>query len=339
MKLAPLIAAMYLTPALAIADTTVGMTDFTYEAAHHGKPVSAALWYPSDQGGTETRSAENAVFYGVDVRMDGELADGDKLPVVLLSHGLGGNWRSLAWMATGLAEQGALVIAVNHPNSSTFDFDMREGLKHWSRARDVSRALDKLMDDTRFSGRIDRTRIMAAGFSYGGWTALSLGGVTGSLEGEVAECELRKGTSSHCTDLLNAGVSFAELDPQMWNASYKDTRITHVAAMDPALHHGFTPDNVAELDADTMLLSLGEGENRLVATDFDASGFVELLPGAEVVRIPSAYHFSLLPLCKPAGAMILKEEGDDPVCTDPDGVNRADIHAQALNAISAQLGL
>ena len=50
----------------------------------------------------------------------------------------------------------------------------------------------------------------------------------------------------------------------------------------------------------------------MVATDFDASEFVELLADAEVPRIKPAYHFSLLPPCKPAGAATLKEANDDP---------------------------
>lgn len=339
MKLTPLISALMIAPALVHAEPKVGMADYTYEAAHHGKPVSSVIWYPSTKAGTMTRVAENAVFYGIDVRQDGPLAEGDKLPVVLLSHGLGGNWRSLAWLAGDLASQGALVISVNHPASSTFDFDMREGLNHWTRARDLSRALDKLMDDTDFASHIDTSRIMAAGFSYGGWTALSLGGVTGNLAGEITECKIKREASSHCGDLARAGVSFADLKSDMWDASYKDARITHVAAMDPALHHGFTTRNVENLAANTLLIAAGEGADRLVATDFDASGFVDLLPDAKVLRITPAYHFSLLPLCKPAGAQILKEENDDPVCTDPDGADRAAIHAQVVDAIANQLGL
>lgn len=326
-------AALAILPVATQAETAVGMADFTYEAAHHGKPVTAFIWYPSTSGGTVARVAENGVFHGVDVRQDGALSQGQALPVVMLSHGLGGNWRSLTWLASGLAEQGALVVAVNHPNSSTFDFDMREGLNHWTRARDVSRALDKLVDDPAFGRRIDANRIMAAGFSYGGWTALSLGGVTGNLAGEVAECEAQQDNSSHCADLIRAGVSFADLKAGQWNASYKDHRITHVAALDPALHHGFTDANVADLQADTVLMSLGDGPDRLVATDFDASGFVNLLPQAKVRRIAPASHFSALPLCKPAGPMILKEEGDDPVCTDPEGANRAEIHAEVLDTL------
>ncbi|SFR34965.1 alpha/beta hydrolase family protein [Litoreibacter janthinus] len=339
MKHLALLAALSLAPTHAFAETSIGMADFTYDAAHHGKPVSSVIWYPSNDGGTVIRAAENAVFYGVDARQDGLLSDGGKLPVVVLSHGLGGNWRSLAWLAEDLAGQGALVISINHPASSTFDFDMAEGLKHWTRARDMSRALDKLMDDPTFSGRIDTSRIMAAGFSYGGWTALSLGGVKGNLAGEAAECEAQGEASTHCSDLKKAGISFGDLDADMWNASYKDQRITHVAAIDPALHHGFTKANVADLTADTLMIGLGEGKDRLVATDFDASGFVEILPDAKVVRIVPAYHFSLLPLCKPAGAAILKEENDDPVCTDPAGAKRADIHAEVASAISTQLGL
>ncbi|SHF38250.1 Predicted dienelactone hydrolase [Litoreibacter ascidiaceicola] len=339
MKHITLLAALSLAPSVAFAETNIGMADFTYEAAHHGKPVSSVIWYPSSEGGTITRAAENAVFYGVDARQDGPLSEGGKLPVVLLSHGLGGNWRSLAWLAEDLASQGALVISVNHPASSTFDFDMGEGLKHWTRARDMSRALDKLMDDPTFSGRIDTSRIMAAGFSYGGWTALSLGGVTGNLAGEIAECDVQGDASSHCGDLKKAGVSFGDLKADMWDASYKDARITHVAAMDPALHHGFKQANVADLTADTVLIALGEGADRLVATDFDASGFVDLLPDAKVLRIAPAFHFSLLPLCKPAGAEILKEEKDDPVCTDPEGADRAQIHAAVIEALSKQLGL
>lgn len=338
MKLISLLGLIALSPALAHAGSNVAMADYTYKAAHHGKPVTAAIWYPTDTDNAPTRVAENAVFHGVDIHLDAPLAEGGPLPVIVLSHGLGGNWRSLAWLATGLAEQGTIVVTLNHPNSTTFDFDMREGLNHWTRARDMSRSLDKLMDDPDFLGRIDASRIMAGGFSYGGWTALSVGGVTGNLAGEVAECAHQRDNSSHCADLRNAGVSFADLDAETWNASYKDARFTHVAAIDPALHHGFATQNVAQLSADTLIIGLGQGADRLVATDFDASGFVDLVPKAQVMRIAPASHFSILPPCKPAGPAILKEENDDPVCTDPKGADRAQIHATIIAAVADQLG-
>ena len=36
---------------------------------------------------------------------------------------------------------------------------------------------------------------------------------------------------------------------------------------------------------------------------------------------------------------ILKEEGDDPVCTDPKGTDRAAVHATIINEIAGELGL
>ena len=65
-------------------------------------------------------------------------------PVILASHGLGGNVGALGWLTAGLAEAGALVISVNHPNSTTRDFDLQEGLKHWTRTQDLRAALDWL---------------------------------------------------------------------------------------------------------------------------------------------------------------------------------------------------
>lgn len=39
------------------------------------------------------------------------------------------------------------------------------------------------------------------------------------------------------------------------------------------------------------------------------------------------------------GAAILLEEGDDPVCTDPEGADREAIHAEILATMEADLGL
>ena len=338
MKLTTMIASLMISTGMANAQNA-GMTEFNYDAPHHGKQITGMLWYPSQAGGTIGSSGENAVFYGKAARIDGDLSEGGKLPVILMSHGLGGNWRSSAWLTTGLAEQGALVISVDHPNSTTFDFDMKDGLDHWTRAQDMSLALDLLMADPAYADRIDTSRIMAAGFSYGGWTAFSLGGVTGNLNGEIQECETQQDASSHCVDLARAGISFADLNEAQWNASYKDARITHVAAIDPALHHGFDASNVANLSDNVLMIGMGEGSDRLVATNFDASGFANLLPDAKIERIAPAYHFSVLPECKPEGAIILKEENDDPVCTDPEGADRKAIHAELLEMFSAHIGL
>ncbi len=89
----------------------------------------------------------------------------------------------MAGLAAGLAERGAIVVAVTHPNTAWSDFDLTEGIKHWTRAQDRSAAFDTLSEVPRFAGSVDAARVMAAGYSYGGWTALSLGGRPGDLGG------------------------------------------------------------------------------------------------------------------------------------------------------------
>jgi predicted dienelactone hydrolase len=136
---------------------------------------------------------------------------------------------------------------------------------------------------------------------------------------------------------MGAGIRVMDVDADQWNASYGDPRVTHVMALDPGLIWGL--EDAAGLVENVTLIGLGDGEDRMLATDFDASGLADLLPGAQVLRITPAVHFTALPLCKPMGAAILIEEGDDPVCDDPEGADRAAIHLQIIEQMAADLGL
>lgn len=329
--------------ALMITTTTLhadpaGLRDLSIEAPHHSRPLSGAIYYPSSGGGTAEIYGENPVFVGTSVLRDADMAQGTR-PLVVLSHGMGGHIRSLGWLSTALAERGAIVVAVNHPNSTWGDFDLAEGLKHWTRAQDLSLALDTVLTDPTIAGQIDQSRIMAAGFSYGGWTALSLGGLAGNHAGYVAHCAQYGEASSHCADLMRGDAGLEDVKPALWNADYRDARITSVVAMDPGLIWGMGAQETQGMVGNVTLLSLGEGESRLLATDFDLAGLPDALPQADIIRMIPAAHFSVLPVCKPMGVAILEEEKDDPVCTDPKGTDRAALHQKIIEVMAAKLGL
>jgi predicted dienelactone hydrolase len=180
---------------------------------------------------------------------------------------------------------------------------------------------------------------MAAGFSYGGWTALSMGGLRGNHAGYVGHCAEYGAASSHCDDLMSKEIRLAEVSADEWNRSYADARITHVMAIEPGLVWGLAAEDGEGLVENVSMIGLGDGGNRLLAANFDASGFADLLPDAEIDRIVPGFHFTAMPLCKPAGEAILIEEKDDPVCTDPEGADRAAIHARIVDRIAADLGL
>ena len=94
-------------------------------------------------------------------------------------------------------------------------------------------ALDVLLDDPAFADHIDASRIMAAGFSYGGWTALSMGGMTGNHAEVVETCTANVDEMEACDMLLSEGVNMQGIDPDVWNASNLDARVTHVTSIDP----------------------------------------------------------------------------------------------------------
>lgn len=315
-----------------------GYTPLVIDAPHHGRDILGALMHPSKGDGRAFTFGENAVFHGVTVVEEATVKDG-KHPVVLLSHGIGGNIRSLAWLATGLAERGAIVVSLNHPNSTWGDFNLSGAIQHWTRAQDLSAALDTLLADPRFNGHLDTKRIMAAGFSYGGWTALSMAGVRGRYDGYVRHCEQYGEDSSNCEPIMGDEKLLETIDPARWNGDYADARITHAAAVDPALIWELKPEDIAGLIDNVSIIGLGDSQTRLLATDFDASGFAELLPSAQYDRIVPAFHFTALALCKPMGEAILIEENDDPVCTDPAGTDRKAVHDAVIERMASDLGL
>jgi predicted dienelactone hydrolase len=332
-----------LSASAALADLAA-VRETAIPAPHHGRVLQLVVYYPTSDTAAPLVFAENPVFQGVTVAAGDSaiLPPGDgAYPVILMSHGLGGHYRSLAWLAKGLTEAGAIVVAVNHPNSTVGDFDMQAGLQHWTRAEDLTLALDWLLATPDLGPLADPEDVHVAGFSYGGWTALSMIGIRGNLPGYIAHCEVYGARSSHCADIAEAGGDLSALDGGLWGADHADPRVRSVVAIDPGLTHGLSAEDVAGVRGDILLVSLGQGADRLPATDISAEGsnLVALLPDAEVLEVAPAAHFSMLPLCKPAGAAILAEERDDPVCTDPAGADRAAVHAQVLAAASRFFGL
>ncbi len=321
----------------ASADT--GLSQSNISVPHHSRNIEMAVFYPG-HGGAVSVLGENGVFYGVAIHENAALLPG-KHPVILLSHGWGGNFKRMGWLSNGLVDKGAIVIAVNHPNSTTGDTGSLDALNHWTRAQDLTAALDHVLADPQFTDHIDRTRIYVAGFSYGGWTALSLGGLKGNRDGLDRFCNDPTQEISHCADILRAGISIAKVDPVKWGATYKDARITAVAAIDPALTWGVTKAETAGLDVPVLLIGLGDGKDRLHATDTSSSGsnFEALFPAAKVEHVVPATHFTALGLCKPSGAATLLEEKDDPVCTDPAGTDRKAVTANIIELIAGHFNL
>jgi predicted dienelactone hydrolase len=161
----------------------VAVFAFLFAAAAHAGPVDILTgeW-------TDTARANRVVPYKLYVPREAQ----GPAPVVVFSHGLGGNRDGAVYLLNHLAENGYIALAVQHAGSDTpavFSGGMmnQSGMRNAisasaaaDRFGDIPFALDELAKlnavDTKLRGRLDMTRIGMSGHSYGAITTMALAG-------------------------------------------------------------------------------------------------------------------------------------------------------------------
>ncbi|MCD1633594.1 alpha/beta fold hydrolase [Martelella mediterranea] len=321
----------------AAAENLPGYERMTVFPEERAAPVAASLWYPAGVRSYRGVVGDNPVFHGVSVWMGARIAEG-QYPLFVFSHGSGGNMDNSAWLFSALVEKRAMVLAVNHPGSTSGDSSPRASLLTDRRAGDISAALDALLDDPVLGPHVDRSRITALGFSLGGATVLNLGGLGFDREAYADYCHANPELTD-CAFLAKGNVDFDYL-PEGFVGAARDPRVGHVIAIDPAFTYAVTAASAEAVTVPVSFINLGD-HNRLRAGDVSENGsnLANRLKDADYQVIAPSYHITFLGRCKPDGAALLAEEQDDPVCTDPDGVDRADTHERIIKAVAASAGL
>lgn len=338
MKRLTLTCALTLFAALpALADMPPGYDRFDLTTTHRARPIAASILYPAAAPTYRAPIGDNPVFQPTMVMMGPAVAEGHH-PLVLLSHGSGGNADGLGWLSAGLVAQGAIVLAVNHPGSTSGDSSPRRSTDLGARAKDLSAALDMVLADPAFAPFIDPDRISAVGFSLGGSTVLGLAGLRFDGAQQAHNCTTGP-DAADCGFFLKGGVDFAAYPG--FAADARDGRISQVVSIDPGFGGAVAQDSLDALSAKVHLINLGDEGDRLGAVDVGPKGndLAARLPGASYTVVSPAVHFTFLGLCKENGAEILEEEQDDPVCTDPEGAVRSEVHDRLVTEVAAALGL
>lgn len=233
--------------------------------------LTVKAWYPTDDTG------EASIDYSAQVRLfgpdspempffgaahaDAEPAEG-RHPLVVLSHGFGMSPEWYHPLAEHLASRGFVVLGPEHVE---YDWATDVLAVTVSRPTEVSATIDFAAAGA-LDGTIDTERIAVVGHSYGGTTALSVGGarihtgwLTETCAGEVGPFE----DAFFCQpflgqqDVLAAAAGLDDVPGGLW-PSFADDRVDAVLAMAPDAGM-FGDIGLAELAVPTMVLG-GTGD-------------------------------------------------------------------------------
>ena len=168
---------------------------------------------------------------------------------------------------------------------------------------------------------------------------MGIAGLRLDPEAYSAYCETSGEAAQDCLFLLRGGVDFDNLPPE-FSAEMSDARFTRIVAVDPGFTYAAIPESAAGVEVPVQLVTLGDSFPWFaVDVRAEGSGLIDMLPDVEHVVIPNAHHYSFLPVCKEAAAQLLIEQGEDPICDDPEGWDRAAVHAASIEAIARFLNL
>jgi predicted dienelactone hydrolase len=194
-----------------------------------------------------------------------------KLPLIVISHGLGSNLTTFQYLAEHLASQGFAVAMPEHTGSNTKQMQaLVSGLaaeaatpsEFVDRPLDVKFLLDEL--GRRGLGNLDLTRVGMLGQSFGGYTSLVLAGAPINFPRIEASCTTEQQVNTFNISLLLQcrAVTLPKKDYKLSDprivASLAINPITSVVLGEAGLRQVQVPTMIVAGNADTVAPALPE---------------------------------------------------------------------------------
>jgi predicted dienelactone hydrolase len=146
------------------------------------------LWYPATVRSGAKTVTYRASFWGEPPRapvaftvpglaVQGAKARGERLPLVIVSHGYSNAPASMTWLTENLASKGYVVAAIHHddPNPYLVSAALRNA-PNFYRPLDIAVVASQLK--AQLGQQIDPNRIALIGYSQGGYGVLTAGGAS-----------------------------------------------------------------------------------------------------------------------------------------------------------------
>ncbi|NEP16481.1 MAG: alpha/beta hydrolase [Leptolyngbya sp. SIO4C1] len=228
-------------------------------------------------------------------------------PAVVISHGLGGDRTSYAYLARHLTSHGFVVINVEHPGSSAAQVnnllagraaDVIPDAEFIRRPTDISDILDTLekraRTDPKLRGLIDFERVGVLGQSFGGYTSLALAGAPLDFASIVAQCTPK--TFSLNLSLLLQCQATEIANPNLLTRDLSDDRIKAAIAISPISSVLFGENSLSQVDV-PMLVMASSADTVAPALPEQIVPFTWLgAPEKYLVLLRNGTHFSTIGL-------------------------------------------
>lgn len=186
-------------------------------------------------------------------------------PTVVISHGLGSDRTSYAYLGQHLASHGFVVINVEHPGSNAEQInallvgqsaDVVANEEFTERPRQVSELLNYLeREATQYGSLINFAQVGVVGQSFGGYTALALAGA--NLDFEVLRASCPPSSLSLNVSLLLQCQADQLAGPNETTLSLQDGRVRAAIAINPITSVLFGEDSMSQVTTPTMIVSSG----------------------------------------------------------------------------------
>lgn len=257
-------------------------------------PLEVGVWYPTDAPSRPT--AVN--LFMQDLAREAPVR-GRGLPLVVISHGNGGNFASHAATALALAQAGFVVAAPTHTGDNHRDQSRATDAE--GRTRGLTTVIDFMA--SRWSpGSIDAARIGAFGFSAGAFTVLTAAGGIPDLSRIGPHCAANPGFYD-CRMMApvrpDMTAPAAGAGPVVTPSFVRDARLRALVVAAPALGFTFTPAGLASV---TMPIQLWQAtDDVILPSHLYAEAVRAALPRPpEVQIVERAGHFDFMAPCSEA---------------------------------------
>jgi predicted dienelactone hydrolase len=302
-------AAFAVALALCIGTTAVQAAGFRLvdiPADADGPAIHGAIWAPCAEPAAEINLANVTLSGAKDCPISG-----DKLPLVVISHGHGGSFVGHHDTAETLADAGFVVAAINHPGDTASDMSRAEDPSEFiERPIDIKRLIDFMLGASPAAAKIDPTRIGIFAFSRGGYTGLAVIGADADWDSVTRRCE--GATVPVCDQIRNKEYpAYLTHDPRVKAA---------VIANPLAVY--FTAASLASVKVPVQLWNAEHGGDGVEPEDV-AMVDKSLRARHEYHFVRNAGHFVFLAPC-PADLATRRPE----LCVDPPGFDRVAFHKQ-----------